>query len=106
MARAVRSGNKDAHERAEMRLLRKMESLHGGKSMAHAPKHHAGKHKNHESKAEHAKAGRKGGHAEGHKEHVKAGHAAHGGHGAEHKMAEVHVHHHHHHHSGAHAGKK
>ena len=96
---AVRAGDKDAHERAEMRLLRKMETLHGGKkSMAHAPKHHAGKHKNHELKAEHRKAGHKGGEARAHERH--------GGHGAEHKMAEVHVHHHHHHHHGAHAGKK
>lgn len=68
--------------------------------MAHMPrKHEGGKHKNHESKAEHKKAGKMAHH--GGKKHEGAGH------GAEHKMAEVHVHHHHHHHTGGmHAKKK
>lgn len=71
--------------------------------MAHKPK---------ESKGEHARAGRKGGKADTHKEHVMAGKDAHRGgkhhagakpgHGGEHQMAEaaIHIHHHHHHHHG------
>ena len=105
MARGLKqSPTADPHERAENRLIRKMASLHKEKVvMARKP---------HESKAEHARAGRKGGHAESKAEHAKAGRAAHhkgtkheGGHGAEHKMAEVHVHHHHHHHTGGHKAK-
>lgn len=53
-----------------------------------------------ESKMEHKKAGHKGGEARS-KERKKGGEKKPMGHGAEHKMAEVHVHHHHHHHGGA-----
>ena len=112
MARkTVVSANADPHERAENRLLRKMASLHKEKVVARKP---------HESKAEHRKAGRKGARMEPEKAKAKGGRDSHHkgahhkmehkkehggamGHGAEHKMAEVHVHHHHHHH---HAGKK
>jgi hypothetical protein len=105
MARkAVRSANADPHERAENRLLRKMASLHKEKVVARKP---------HESKAEHRMAGRKGAKAEPKAAKAKGGRDEHhkrkaphkmehgmAGHGAEHKMAEVHVHHHHHHHHG------
>jgi hypothetical protein len=69
--------------------------------------------KMHESKAEHRMAGRKGEKKEPEKAKAKGGRDSHhkrkaatkmehgmAGHGAEHKMAEVHVHHHHHHHHG------
>lgn len=99
MARAVRSGNKDAHERAEMRLLRKMESLHGGKPMARKP---------HESKAEERRAGRKGARKEPEKAKAKGGRDSHKGleraaeakHGGK-REGHMHHHHHHHHHHGA-----
>lgn len=116
MARKVVSANANAHERAENRLLRKMASLHKEKVVMAERKKHAGRkahHKGGHGKAEERRAGKmgekaepkaakaKGGRDSHHKEHHGKEHA--GGHGAEHKMAEVHVHHHHHHHHG---GKK
>ena len=62
--------------------------------------------KPHESRAEEARAGRKGAKAEPRAAKAKGGRDARGGHTEEHKMAEVHVHHHHHHHTGAAGGKK
>src|SRR5690348_16071621 len=83
---AKRSATADAHERAEMKLLKKFESLHPGasKAMAHAPAaghhHHLHRAHHHLSQAHkhlshHAKAGMV--HGESKAEHAKAGRAAH-----------------------------
>jgi hypothetical protein len=56
--------------------------------------------KPHESRAEHKRAGHKGGMKTKAEHKERGGKRPAGGHAAEHKMAEVHVHHHHHHHTG------